>query len=1778
MQEEIIYEDLQISEVQDDITVEEIVPVIEVTDVETFDIEVSEAFPAYADVDALNHAILNNRELRDQHPITAITGLRKELDSIEALQTVYSDKKGNADYYEWADGHALGENGVGYFVSLNRDCRTISICSGDDIFGVVVDGAAFVGGQDGVTLDYVNGAVDTHGVARGAHYGLVATTGAVHVRCELNVAEGDYVVSNAKGVATKSSSGRGYKVVALHDIKGVPHAMINLNISADQIDLMGAELKGLDSRMDAAETNIVSAINVANEAYKKAAEAGNASIDASNKAQDALDTSNRVLDSVGSLENAATQSQIIAAQAKAIADGVMVSAEAMCQEAINEANEALAEAEKIREDFGDIIDNIDGDIGEAISNMQKLKEDLEPLATWSNDDKESIAGFVARADEDSATLATMVEWKDGTGTDSLAGFVQNATSENAEVQALASYGYKDDNGVQHYGAAGIMAEVDKNKSAIEAIVGKDGDIAGLQAQIDNNKSAVNIVAQRIAKQYIVVALEKDIDATKTGIVYYVEKTKEYHYYDNNAWKKTSDAAAAGLPTSIAGIQAKTDDNSASINSLVSWQGDTNTAMARIEQKADANGAYIQSTVANMDKYSVGPHSQAYGFTLEQAASVLEEGMIYVPTTSHTETYKYTDTDTTIKEQSRSFTPQYLYKWGKIGERYGWITVDKNYSETTETNTSAKAVYFTTTVPTVSGNFGYWYTDGENATEGYESYTLYKWSTYATKDNDGKDTTGSCWVPVATLAGNSQSRAVSQIRQDANSIELDVTNVKGDLAGIKIWAGDDFSAIQDTVTWRTNNGEAIATTIQRASDSEAYISQVASVKNPDGTVNAAASIVTAVNNSESSVMINADHIKFDGFVSFANKSDVDGVKESAVYDTKVEYALSSSLSSFVKVTDWSTVAPVRQADTYMWQRTTITKGDGTITEGDPTCIHGADGDNGTSIVWKGTYASAPSSPQNGWAYYNSTDKKSYVYQNGWSQMTADGTSGLTPYIKDKYWWVGDSNTGVKAEGSDGTTPTVSISTDGYWVINNTKTTVKAVGTDAPKVISEKKQFYLSTSNTSLAGGSWSDSPSGFTKGKYLWTRTVYTMDKGDPICGAGVLDKTYTTISGWCSANNETLIDGANIATGTVTADQIDTSTLIVGENITMGSAAKISWDNVDGKPDVVSASEAQDITRTVITSETIVAPNLTAGKITVNNTSGKPIFNADASSNSVTLGGFTIGQYALYNGKPSFNSTTPGVYLGTDGIGSGPFYVNASNGAGKIGGWNILEDKLYHSTTSNIVGLYGGSNSYYQRNGSTIRFYAGGSSMLDCPFTVTQNGSLYASKGDIAGWEIDTNSLIKMGEEEKNKDGTSTGLYHNSLMLANSTQVSEYAIAIGTYNSTFTDDNYSTRGWNSAAFRVGLNGRVTASSINTQNWTINGSEISYKPGGLALKDGCVKLSGFSIYKDDNTLGSDDLWIKGNKCGFMIREPITASDGTGITLKWTHDWLAGLTFTATLDKAPSQDFTVDIYWNVIHEEKSNIFESPVVARDSFTLNFVKAQRDSTNSKHLSFIDMNCNNEVDYLGLGLSAEAASSDAVAQRNAGKNGRNCDSGSSYNFGGATVYFPSSNQGTNYSRTHLCPSEDNSYDLGAILETNVGGNNRRWRNAHFSGTVYRGDCQSDIRVKNSVSVLPIEYESFFDKMEPTRYKYNEGTSDRYHTGFIAQQLVSALEESGLTTQDFAGVMLDLPGTEYECWYLRRDEFVALNTWQIQKLKARTVELEAKVIELEDKLAKLTID
>jgi len=130
----------------------------------------------------------------------------------------------------------------------------------------------------------------------------------------------------------------------------------------------------------------------------------------------------------------------------------------------------------------------------------------------------------------------------------------------------------------------------------------------------------------------------------------------------------------------------------------------------------------------------------------------------------------------------------------------------------------------------------------------------------------------------------------------------------------------------------------------------------------------------------------------------------------------------------------------------------------------------------------------------------------------------------------------------------------------------------------------------------------------------------------------------------------------------------------------------------------------------------------------------------------------------------------------------------------------------------------------------------------------------------------------------------------------------------------------------------------------------------------------------------------------------------------------------------------------------------------------------------------------------------------------------------------------------------------------------------------------------SDKNLKKDIQTFDERYDKFFDCLEPSIYKYILGSSGRFHSGYLTQQVEKALEMSDLTTKEFAGVVIteiqreqeeadgklkDIVGSESnylldrgisEQHNLAYTEFIALNTWQIQKLKLRVKELEEQIL------------
>lgn len=397
-------QDIYIIENDNGIEIKETVDVIEVSDATLITVDSLEAFPALGEGNQnLRHSLLNERELYDQHPITAITGLREELDDIESLGVIYSNEKNYANYYMWQDENPSQENREGFFVTICSDINQIRICTlDDDVFGVTVGAAAFIGGQDDVIRD--------------SKYGLVATSGIVHVMCELDVDVGDYVISNNYGIAQKTNNDCGCKVIAISNINGILHATIALGSYLNQIHTLAGNTKELDSRISVTERNVISAINVANEAYNKSGESNNISEEAIKNALEALNKSNEVIEKTNDIETIVSSANETAVQAKAIAESAAVTAESMKTEAINTANDAFSE----------------------ISNLTKT---LEPITTWVDPEGSGHTGASYLAEYMTEGLATkaQIEIVETKTEEALSSISQNGKSIEMLVASIDKY-------------------------------------------------------------------------------------------------------------------------------------------------------------------------------------------------------------------------------------------------------------------------------------------------------------------------------------------------------------------------------------------------------------------------------------------------------------------------------------------------------------------------------------------------------------------------------------------------------------------------------------------------------------------------------------------------------------------------------------------------------------------------------------------------------------------------------------------------------------------------------------------------------------------------------------------------------------------------------------------------------------------------------------------------------------------------------------------------------------------------------------------------------------------------------------------------------------------------------------------------------------------------------------------------------------------------------------------------------------------------------------------
>ena len=192
----------------------------------------------------------------------------------------------------------------------------------------------------------------------------------------------------------------------------------------------------------------------------------------------------------------------------------------------------------------------------------------------------------------------------------------------------------------------------------------------------------------------------------------------------------------------------------------------------------------------------------------------------------------------------------------------------------------------------------------------------------------------------------------------------------------------------------------------------------------------------------------------------------------------EYYLSTSSNSLVGGS-WSTTPPTWENGKYIWTRSVITYTDSASTTTDPICVTGGKGATGIGVK---------------------SVSEQYYLSTSYSTTTGGSWSTTVPAWEDgKYIWTRSVIT--YTDNSYTETKPVCV-TGGKGPSGNDGKGVKSFGI----------LYYLSTSSSSLVGGSWSATPPTWQNGKYLWSKTkvTYTDDstwESDPVCITGSQGQT-----------------------------------------------------------------------------------------------------------------------------------------------------------------------------------------------------------------------------------------------------------------------------------------------------------------------------------------------------------------------------------------------------------------------------------------------------------------------------------------------------------------------------------------------------------------------------------------------------------------------------------------------------------------------------------------------
>ncbi len=397
--------------------------------------------------------------------------------------------------------------------------------------------------------------------------------------------------------------------------------------------------------------------------------------------------------------------------------------------------------------------------------------------------------------------------------------------------------------------------------------------------------------------------------------------------------------------------------------------------------------------------------------------------------------------------------------------------------------------------------------------------------------------------------------------------------------------------------------------------------------------------------------------------------------------------------------------------------------------------------------------------------------------------------------------------------------------------------------------------------------------------------------------------------------------------------------------------------------------------------------------------------------------------------------------------------------------------------------------------------------------SVTQKVSAVEQKADKISW------LVKSGTSASSMELTS-----EALKIIADTEIKGDVIVGGVIkssnyvaNSTGMKLSLATGEWDSKYFKVSSTGTITATGGTIGGWNIgNGITSTSSDNLMAVTIRPINVSGIPwLYVGKKAKASDTSW----SYPFQLL-PDGSAKCDSITINGSGK---GLTSSLT-DGSYSQNITIN---SGVFSMTCNNTSSPNVYSATGSIHCGAIHRgiggmfiDSANG-----VLINQAVKIDPYGITFM--------------------CPDGESVK--GNRIYFQTDSDSGNNGRTpYVSVSSDGVFYVGNSGKT-----------LYLSGTPINASRSitvvSDVRMKNHIADLPSKSENLFDYLDGKSFLFNGDNSTAKNYGFIAQDVLSALQKCGLSTDDFAGFCdINGDGSQYALAY---EQFIPIMWNEIKRLR-----------------------